>query len=40
MKITVVPANHGLACYPEYVDRLKEYNLHLVPEVSSTLRAP
>ena len=38
MPITVMPGNHDyeLACYPEYIDRLKEYNLHLVPEVSIT----
>ena len=34
--ITLMPGNHDyeLACYPEYVDRLKEYNLNLVQEVS------
>jgi UDP-2,3-diacylglucosamine pyrophosphatase LpxH len=36
--ITLMPGNHDyeLACYPEFVDRLKEYNLNLVPEVSMT----
>jgi UDP-2,3-diacylglucosamine pyrophosphatase LpxH len=36
--ITVMPGNHDyeLACYPEYIERLKEYNLNLVPEVSIT----
>jgi UDP-2,3-diacylglucosamine pyrophosphatase LpxH len=36
--ITIMPGNHDyeLACYPEYVDRLKEYNLNLVQEVSIT----
>jgi UDP-2,3-diacylglucosamine pyrophosphatase LpxH len=36
--ITIMPGNHDyeLACYPEYIDRLKEYNLNLVPEVSIT----
>jgi UDP-2,3-diacylglucosamine pyrophosphatase LpxH len=36
--ITLIPGNHDyeLACYPEFVDHLKEYNLNLVPEVSLT----
>ena len=36
--ITLMPGNHDyeLACYPEYVDRLKEYNINLVQEVSIT----
>jgi UDP-2,3-diacylglucosamine pyrophosphatase LpxH len=36
--ITLMPGNHDyeLACYPEFIDRLKEYNLNLVPEVSMT----
>jgi len=36
--ITIMPGNHDyeLACYPEYVDRLKEYNLDLVQDVSIT----
>jgi UDP-2,3-diacylglucosamine pyrophosphatase LpxH len=36
--ITIMPGNHDyeLACYPEYVDRLREYNLNLVQEVSIT----
>jgi hypothetical protein len=36
--ITLMPGNHDyeLACYPDYVDRLKEYNLNLVQEVSIT----
>jgi UDP-2,3-diacylglucosamine pyrophosphatase LpxH len=34
--ITIMPGNHDyeLACYPEFIDRLKDYNLNLVPEVS------
>jgi UDP-2,3-diacylglucosamine pyrophosphatase LpxH len=34
--ITIMPGNHDyeLACYPEYVDRLKDYNLNLVQEIS------
>src|ERR671910_572399 len=34
--ITIMPGNHDyeLACYPEYVDRLKDYNLNLVQETS------
>jgi UDP-2,3-diacylglucosamine pyrophosphatase LpxH len=36
--ITLMPGNHDyeLACYPEFIDRLKEYNLNLVPDVSMT----
>jgi len=36
--ITLMPGNHDyeLACYPEFIDRLKEYNLNLVPKVSMT----
>lgn len=36
--ITLMPGNHDyeLACYPEYVDRLKEYNINLVQEVAIT----
>jgi UDP-2,3-diacylglucosamine pyrophosphatase LpxH len=36
--ITLMPGNHDyeLACYPEYIDRLKDYNLNLVPKVSIT----
>jgi UDP-2,3-diacylglucosamine pyrophosphatase LpxH len=36
--ITIMPGNHDyeLACYPEYIDRLKDYNLNLVPEVAIT----
>ena len=36
--ITIMPGNHDyeLACYPEYVERLREYNLNLVQEVSIT----
>ncbi|MBV9452769.1 MAG: hypothetical protein JOZ19_01405, partial [Rubrobacter sp.] len=36
--ITIMPGNHDyeLACYPEYVDRLKAYNLNLVQEKSIT----
>jgi UDP-2,3-diacylglucosamine pyrophosphatase LpxH len=36
--ITLMPGNHDyeLACYPEYIDRLKNYNLNLVPKVSIT----
>jgi UDP-2,3-diacylglucosamine pyrophosphatase LpxH len=34
--ITIMPGNHDyeLACYPEYVDRLKDYNLNLAQEIS------
>ena len=34
--ITIMPGNHDyeLACYPEFIDRLKDYNLNLVPEIS------
>jgi UDP-2,3-diacylglucosamine pyrophosphatase LpxH len=36
--ITIMPGNHDyeLACYPEFIDRLKDYNLNLVPKVSIT----
>jgi UDP-2,3-diacylglucosamine pyrophosphatase LpxH len=36
LPITIMPGNHDyeLACYPEYVDRLKDYNLNLVQEIS------
>src|ERR687893_1627321 len=36
--ITIMPGNHDyeLACYPEFIDRLKDYNLNLVPEISIT----
>ena len=36
--ITIMPGNHDyeLACYPRYVERLKDYNLNLVPSVSIT----
>ncbi len=36
--ITIMPGNHDyeLACYPEFIGRLKDYNLNLVPEVSIT----
>jgi UDP-2,3-diacylglucosamine pyrophosphatase LpxH len=34
--ITIMPGNHDyeLACYPEYIDRLKDYNLNLVQKTS------
>lgn len=34
--ITLIPGNHDydLACYPQFVDRLREYNIVLEPEVS------
>ena len=34
--ITLIPGNHDyeLACYPRFVDRLREYNVVLEPEVS------
>lgn len=37
VKITIIPGNHDyeLACYPEYVERLNEYNIHLEPSVTS-----
>lgn len=36
--ITLMPGNHDyeLACYPKFVERLREYNLNLVPDVSLT----
>ena len=36
--ITLMPGNHDyeLACFPEFVERLKDFNLNLVPEVSIT----
>ena len=36
--ITIMPGNHDyeLACYPEYVDRLKDYNLNLVQKTAIT----
>jgi DNA polymerase II small subunit/DNA polymerase delta subunit B len=36
--ITIMPGNHDyeLTCYPEYVERFKEYNLNLVQVVSIT----
>jgi UDP-2,3-diacylglucosamine pyrophosphatase LpxH len=36
--ITLMPGNHDyeLACYPGFIDRLKDFNLNLVPEVSIT----
>ena len=36
--ITIMPGNHDyeLACYPRFIDRLKDYNLNLVPEISIT----
>ena len=38
IQITIMPGNHDyeLACYPEFIDRLKDYNLNLVPEISIT----
>ena len=38
VKITLMPGNHDyeLACYPEYVARLKEFNLDLAQEVAIT----
>lgn len=34
--ITIIPGNHDyeLACFPEYIKRLKDYNIILEPEVS------
>src|SRR5215211_1881640 len=34
--ITLIPGNHDydLACYPQFVNRLREYNIVLEPEVS------
>ena len=31
VKITMLPGNHDyeIACYPEFVDMLKPYNIHL-----------
>jgi UDP-2,3-diacylglucosamine pyrophosphatase LpxH len=36
--ITLIPGNHDyeLACYPAFVDRLAEFNVHLVPDVAIT----
>ncbi|WP_254544235.1 metallophosphoesterase [Halomarina pelagica] len=38
VRITVIPGNHDyeLACYPEYVERLREYNVELEQEVHVT----
>jgi UDP-2,3-diacylglucosamine pyrophosphatase LpxH len=34
--ITIMPGNHDyeLACYPEFIERLGDFNLSLVPEIS------
>lgn len=36
--ITLMAGNHDyeLACYPEFIDRLKDFNIHLVPELAIT----
>lgn len=36
--ITIMPGNHDyeLACFPQFVERLKDFNIDLVPEVSIT----
>ena len=36
--ITIMPGNHDyeLACYPEYVERLKPYNVNLAQKISIT----
>jgi UDP-2,3-diacylglucosamine pyrophosphatase LpxH len=38
VQITLLPGNHDyeLACYPEFVDRLKEFNVDLVPKPAIT----
>lgn len=38
IKITLMAGNHDyeLACYPEFIDRLKEFNINLVPEIAIT----
>src|SRR5699024_893839 len=38
IEITLMAGNHDyeLACYPEFIDRLREFNIHLVPEIAIT----
>lgn len=38
IKITLMAGNHDyeLACYPEFIDRLRDFNIDLVPEVAIT----
>jgi UDP-2,3-diacylglucosamine pyrophosphatase LpxH len=38
IKITLMAGNHDyeLACYPEFIDRLKDFNVDLVPEIEIT----
>lgn len=38
IKITIIPGNHDyeLACYPEFISRLKDYNIIFEPTVSTT----
>jgi len=38
IKITLMAGNHDyeLACFPEFIDRLREFNIHLVPEIAIT----
>lgn len=38
IKITLIPGNHDydLACYPSFVERMREYNIVLEPEVAIT----
>jgi len=37
IKITIIPGNHDyeLACYPKYIERLKEFNITLEPKLST-----
>jgi len=36
IKITIIPGNHDyeLACYPQFIERLKDFNIKLEPEIS------
>ena len=38
IKITLMAGNHDyeLACYPAFIDRLKDFNIHLVPKIAIT----
>ena len=36
IRITIIPGNHDyeLACYPQFIERLKDFNIKLEPEIS------
>src|SRR5699024_4484563 len=38
IKITLMAGNHDyeLVCFPEFIDRLREFNIHHVPEIAIT----